>query len=73
VQGVRRHAPLSHGLPCEHYHEFIAHGAGCERGCNPCPNVIGAIALLGEWVEARTLMSRAAWARVEQDRVGGTA
>lgn len=65
-------APLTYGLPCERYHQFVAHGDTCPK-CNPCPSVRLAVELVIEWREARELRSRAEWLRAERARIEAAA
>ena len=54
-----------YGEPCSIYLHFIAHGDGCKR-CNPCPVVRRAIAIVFDWRDARSLLSRAEALRIDQ-------
>jgi hypothetical protein len=59
-------APLTFGGPCSRRDEFLAHGDGCVRGCNPCAHVRTAIEAVVGWREARLLRSTASWLRVRE-------
>jgi len=63
-------APLTFGGPCERKPAFIAHGDSCAR-CKPCPHLQTAIREVGEWREARILLSRAQALRAIQDEAAG--
>ena len=60
-------APLTFGPPCRDWRERrLEHGRTCPR-CNPCAHLKTAIREVGEWREARILLSRAQALRAEQE------
>jgi hypothetical protein len=71
-KACRGDAPLTYGLPCERYHEFIAHGDSCRR-CNPCPALRTAIEVIVDWRDTRELLSRAEFLRGERAKLEGWA
>jgi hypothetical protein len=71
-KACRGDGPLTHGLPCERYQEFVGHSQTCAR-CNHCPRVQLAIQVVLEWRERRALLSRAEFLRAERDRLEAAA
>ena len=64
--GCRGDAPLSFPACPGKRAEFVAHGETCRR-CNPCPALLAAIEVVGEWREARELVSRSESLRAERN------